>query len=102
MTARCSPFREIAETIVRTTIRKATRRGSSVARLRRVLRDAFATLLQTNLVALPKRPRGVWYAAIRSVTGGGVRALVDPRQQKLPLDLGPAVRRRRRPRKNTS
>lgn len=93
---RC-PFREVAEEVVRTVIKTGKTQGMSALRLRVVLRDRFRSLLQTNLVVIPKRPWGVWYAAIRSVTGGGVRELVDPRQQKLPIEVGPAGRRRRRP-----
>lgn len=95
MSGRRTPFREAAEEAVRSVMRKAARGGMSAVRLRAVLRASFATLVQSALVRLPKRARSCWYAAIRSVTGAGVRDLVDPRQQKLPLDVGPAARRRR-------
>lgn len=98
MSDRRSFFRKAAEAIVRSVVVGGRRRGVSVVRLRRNLREAFAMLLQNRgLFPLPMRPRGVWYAAVRAVTGGGVRALVDPRQQQLPFVITPTKRLRSRP-----
>lgn len=95
MSDRRSSFRLRAVVVIRRVLLRAPKLRRGTERTRRALREAFGRLVRaTPEASLPLRPRAVWYAAIRDVTGGGVRQLRDPRQ--LPLfDLGASPRTRR-------
>lgn len=98
MTDRRSSFRKVAEAVVLHVLRAALAAKLDAKAQRRALRASFAELLKKNVVSAGKSPRACWYAAVRAVTGAGVLALTDPRQQSLPLAVG--IRRARSRRKD--
>lgn len=99
MTDRRSPFRIAAGPVIRRVIARAIDERLDARAQRRALRQAFRDFINTTSVTIGQSPRACWYAAVRDVTGSGLLALTDPRQQPLPLDVGPSrprVRSRRK------
>jgi hypothetical protein len=77
MIDRKSSFRRAAEPLIASVIARAKARQTTAKGLRAMLREAFDALLLNFGSMSPKRPRGVWYAALKDVTGAGVLDLPD-------------------------
>jgi hypothetical protein len=91
-----SSFRVAATAVIRRVLERAIENRLDARAQRRALRLAFRQFLNSTPVSIGLSPRSCWYAAVRDVTGGGVLDLTDPRQQPLPIEVGPRRSRVRR------
>lgn len=93
MTDQRSAFRRAAGAVIRRVLTRAIENGLDARAQRRALRKAYRAFLNATSAPVGKSPMAIWHRAVRDVTGSGVLSLVDPRQQPLPIEVGP-----RRPR----